>query len=75
MEKYNSWLVRHCDPTDYALSNGIRERNGHCWWWLRTPGEDQRKATAVTVTGSIIDVQVNMSFYAVRPAMWIDLDA
>ena len=40
--------VRACQPTDTAFAHGAWRRNGYfCDWWLRTPGEDQSRASCV----------------------------
>ena len=37
--------ARQYKPTDYAVANGAWESgSGNCWWWLRSPGSDQRDA-------------------------------
>ena len=67
---------RQCKPTKYAVANGahFNEENGNCWWWLRTPGKQQKYTTGIFSGGDIrisgYDVNMNE---AVRPAMWIDI--
>lgn len=47
-----------------------------CWWWLRSPGFDGSFAAAITPDGSVVRIGsfVDTDDYAVRPAMWIQLD-
>ncbi|MBO5417767.1 MAG: TIR domain-containing protein [Clostridia bacterium] len=79
-EKYfYSESIRQCEPTDYAVARGVyaNSDNGNCWWWLRSPGEYQNTAAIVGNFGGIRErgfVVLN-SGNAVRPALWIDLNA
>lgn len=86
VEKYfNSDGERKCAPTAYAKAQGAW--TGHtyktqrgavtCWWWLRSPGYYQFYAAAVDC-GGVVGVYGNGVHYsniAVRPALWIDLNA
>lgn len=86
-EKYfSAGSARQCRPTDYAIANGARVGSvnyggyvcdGTCFWWLRTPGNIQTHAADVNIIGYTrgFDKVDNSEFAAVRPAMWIDLDA
>ena len=80
---FHSDNERECKPTKYALSKDVRVYDsGNCAWWLRTPGNPD-SAAMVHGDGSICclggsDVIVGTSVgsnLAVRPAMWIDLEA
>ena len=70
---------RATKPTSYAVSRGayaITSTNwyaGNCWWWLRSPGDNQGNATSVSDIGYVIDIgiSVNDGSSAVRPALWI----
>lgn len=67
-----------CKPTDYAVANGARvDDNGNCWWWLRSPGINQIFAACVNSDGGVYELGslVNDDDLAVRPALWIDLNA
>ncbi|MBE6649699.1 MAG: hypothetical protein E7613_00155 [Ruminococcaceae bacterium] len=80
-----------CKPTDYAVANGVSEDYmGNCCWWLRSPGYSQRYAAGVDYGGSVgtYGVRVNRGglvstggtifhhgYYAVRPALWINLES
>ena len=78
VEKYfSSTKDMECKTTAYAKKQGARTSLGNCWWWLRTPGDKQSNITFVRAYGGIeswgclaID-----HITAVRPAIWIDLNA
>ena len=75
---FNSDSARQCKPTNYAVANGAWESsNGNCWWWLRSPGDDQYSAARVDRDGDVRERggYVNNSDNAVRPALWIDLNS
>ena len=68
---------RVCEATAYAKAQGLTvDSKQRATWWLRTPGLGQRMACYVyrdgylDEDGSHVDTE-----YAVRPAMWIDLNA
>ena len=73
-----------CVPTAYAQKHGVKTRSAHkttsgedtCWWWLRTSGFNQIRATSVYGDGSIdyYGNSVGSENIAVRPALWIELD-
>ena len=75
---------RRCTPTQHAITYGAKESTvflskgkAVCWWWLRTPGADARRAARVRTDGSI-DYEGTVAyllFNAVRPAVWIDAGA
>ena len=76
--------ARKCRGTDYCYDSGAdRYPNGNCWWWLRTPGENDTTTVYVHSDGTIsywgdsyvlhIENYTIEVYYAVRPAMWIDL--
>lgn len=69
---------RICMPTDYALTSGatINDDQGSCWWWLRSPGRDQARASYV-LTGGLFDefgYLLGNDDVGVRPALWVELD-
>ncbi len=76
---FSSDSARQCEPTDYAVANGayINSDNGNCWWWLRSPGDDQSDAADVGGDGGVLEhgYYVFHSDAAVRPALWINLDS
>ena len=71
---------RQCTPTAYAKAEGCyanSERNT-CWWWLRSPGRFTVCAAYVGPWGAVDRSSggvVNSDSTAVRPALWINLDA
>ena len=80
-EKYfTTDASRKCTPTAYAKAQGAYpSTDGNSWWWLRSPGLNQRSAAVVYHDGSILyggaSVKLDFDDIFVRPAMWIDLDA
>mgnify|MGYP001036542408 CR=1 FL=1 len=77
-EKYfSSDEARKCAPTAYAKAQGAYTSNGTCWWWLRSPGDDQLGAALVDSVGDVYynGNYVNIDGDCVRPALWINLDA
>ena len=45
------------------------------WWWLRSPGNYQRKAELVGCSGWLDSETVSNEFGAVRPAFWLNLES
>ena len=74
---FSSDSARQCKPTDYAVASGADVYNGKCWWWLRSPGFDRTYAASVYSEGGVNERgdSVNDGYYAVRPALWIDLNS
>ena len=74
---FNSEDARRCEPTKYTLAKGARVTDGKCVWWLRSPGFDASVAARVMADGRInyCGFHVNSDDNAVRPAMWVALDA
>ena len=75
---FSSDSARQCKPTDYAVANGAWESDsGNCWWWLRSPGFSQDLAASVYFVGNVDEfgIYVDDDDYAVRPALWIDLNS
>ncbi|MCR4839746.1 MAG: DUF6273 domain-containing protein [Eubacterium sp.] len=78
---------RACKATAYAKAHNIMTYNfessyygadmkqftGCCWWWLRSPGSEARRAQYCANTGDIYygNFYVYNTDCAVRPAMWI----
>lgn len=78
VEKYfSSTKDMECKPTTYAKKQGAYTSLGNCWWWLRTPGVNASNITFVRAFGGIEFWGCFATDYitAVRPAMWIDLNA
>ena len=86
-EKYfTSKASRKAVPTAYAVAQGAYQYagivsdyklndTGCCWWWLRSPGYSSYYASYVIYDGSLSNNYVSNSYYAVRPAFWLDLDS
>ncbi len=85
VEKYfNSDEARKCAPTAYAKAQGASTSDTYktpsgaatCWWWLRSPGDDQSSAAYVYFGGDVFELgnYVFSGLNAVRPAMWITID-
>lgn len=88
---FSSSGSRSCKATAYCYEQGAyTTEKGLCWWWLRSPGDDPLLAAAVQNSGSIdymgLAVSTSANLFrgpdmvesincAVRPALWIDLDA
>lgn len=76
---------RKCAPTAYAKAQGAYTSDSHktasgkatCWWWLRSPGDDRSSAAYVSIGGSVdyYGCSVYDDDFAVRPALWINLDS
>ena len=69
--------ARACQATKYAYDQGAyKADNGNCWWWLRSPGCISSYAAYVYYDGSVSagGSYVSRSSYAVRPALWINLE-
>lgn len=86
VEKYfNSDEARKCAPTAYAKAQGAYTSDIYktasgaatCWWWLRSPGDNQYSAASVNHDGSVyyLGYFVSYAHDAVRPALWINLDS
>ena len=82
---FSSDLERQISPTAYAKAQGahIKTSTGACEWLLRTPGYRYEKThymghVAYVDNDGVIDEDgfvARSSNSAVRPAMWIDLNA
>ena len=75
---------RQCVPTAYSVAHGVDESNkyivnskGCCWWWLRSPGGYSDYAAGIYTNGDVDSLGCNADYYsvAVRPALWVELDA
>ena len=69
---------RKCFPTAFAASQlCIISEEGHCWWWLRSPGSDSLSTALVDFFGfpDTYGYPVFYEFYAIRPVLWVDLSA
>ena len=66
---------RRCAPTDYARANGAYEKNGCCWWWLRSPDPISSDIVyCVGISGGVfLDSFFEHDNGSARPALWINL--
>jgi len=79
--KYN--VKSRVSPTAYAVSRGLVARElfktedglATVSWWLRSPGTFQYEAAIVKIEGSIDDQMIENYYHAIRPALWLNLDA
>ena len=72
-EKYfASDEARDCALTAYAIANGASG-----FWWLRSPGHGQDSAARVGSDGGVVTSGYNVDFgsFAVRPALWVNLES
>ena len=63
---------RRCQPTAVAKAHGAYvSDDGYCWWWLRSPGHNQRSASYVGTDGALHPGghYVSSVNRAVRPAL------
>lgn len=77
LEKYfKSEADRKYAVTEYALARGCYVRDGHCWWWLRTPGCGPAYAAHVGYNGVLYDYgdQIEIDYFGVCPVIWIELN-
>lgn len=76
---FNSKDELRCKATEYAASNEEYDGSlpkGNCWWWSRTIGTDERQFAFFMHSGTVYQMGHTIVYYlAVRPAMWIELDA
>lgn len=83
-EYFASDSARRCQITDYADARGvITDSDGSCWWWLRSPGNQQNVAASVYFDGGVYSIGgvVNelygyttyISIHAIRPAIWVEI--
>lgn len=78
---FKSDKFRVCRPTKYALTKlkSVYDWSS-CYWWLRSPGQHNHNAAAVTIGGHVYNLGYNVHIagdyycHAVRPALWIVID-
>ena len=75
---------RRCAPTAYVKEQGVYVNDYHyrasgeatCWWWLRSPGGNQKHAASVSSDGSVDCngdyVDCDYDDVTIRPALWIN---
>ena len=70
-------------PTEYAIKTGGWTFDGYttadgtpaAWWWLRSPGIDQRSAAFVDNGGFLASNDIVFGNAVVRPAFWLNLES
>ena len=79
---FNSDKDRKCVPTSHAVANGAEQNSdfqvdgsGTCLWWLRSPGMFKNYGAYVNRIGSRGTIEVSISFNAIRPAFWVNLES
>lgn len=74
---FSSDSARQCKPTAYVVAKQARVIDGNCYWWLRSPGEDSHYVAVVPNDGNVYykGFGTSSTDEAVRPALWIDLNA
>ena len=66
---------RKCVPTEYAKANYAWEKDGCCYWWLRSPNPNNGNcAYGVGLGGLIYNGNVQNVSGSARPALWINLE-
>ena len=78
---FSSDTALQCWGTAYCCAQGaITNKNGSCWWWLRSPGYYSDGAEEVVYRSDILGDSISICWdpvnddgHAVRPALWLDL--
>lgn len=74
-ELFSSFNARECRPTPYAIAKGAMTINDSGWWWLRSPGYDNRNAGIINHNGRVfaLGAYVVDDSVSVRPVIWLNL--
>lgn len=72
---FSSKSSRKCKATEYAKAQGVSVESKNCYYWLRTPGRNPDTAALDYYGGVCGYGTVNSTNFAVRPALWIDLNS
>ena len=80
MKYFEDDPARRCAVTLFAREQGdellyVDDGMEAGWWWLRSPGDDQRGAALVLEDGSLCLDYVSSGRGVVRPAFWINLES
>ena len=64
-----------CKATDYALNRGADSHRGNVFWWLRSRGNNGRRAAGVDYDGDINPIGYNLDFddVVVRPVLRLSI--
>lgn len=73
LKYFKSKSGRACKPSKVVEKSYTMA--GICQWWLRSPGRNQRDASAVFRDGEDWESKVWTGHHAIRPALWIDLSS
>lgn len=73
--EYDSW--RAAAATKHAQSKGLKEKDGHCLWWLTDKGEIENSASYVYFNGGIYNhgYAVDYENVGVRPVIHVAAEA
>ena len=75
MEKYSDIFRSRCEPTAYAVANGVWTSRHISRWWLRSTGRDQAAASYCSESGwDSPHASVDYEDWGVCPALWINLE-
>ena len=71
------FLLSIKEAEQYFKTDADRKCDGKFYWWLRSPGRYAHNAANVKSDGSIFAFGglVSNDYYAVRPALWINLES
>ena len=75
---FSSDYVRECQGTEYCYAQGAYTASNSCTcWWLRSPSAQDDCVVIINAGGRVIEhgPDFNDSDYAVRPALWINLES
>lgn len=63
------------EETEGEYHLDTQKTTGGCFWWLRTPGEDNTMAECVGAEGSVVEsgYLVNQLYFGVRPAIRVEI--
>lgn len=70
---FNNDRERMCRATALAKAHGAYVSNACCYWWQRSPGHSQNRASVVDSDGALYPCggRVSSDHFAVRPALRI----
>ena len=75
-DNYGSITTREAKNTAYAKAQGASTNSaGNGFWWLRSPGHNDRSAALVADVGDVSSDGVGVDGYGVRPAFNLNLSS